>query len=63
MKAFPLPILDSPLCVPSFGDAPRGPGDYCHSQPQYYGITGRQSDSWSCPDNYAAAWMLVEKLH
>lgn len=39
------------------------PRDYCHSQPQYYRITVRQSDSWCCADNYSAAWISVEKLH
>lgn len=31
------------------------PRDYCHSQPRYYRITVRQSDSWCCADNYSAA--------
>lgn len=38
------------------------PRDYCQSQPRYYRITVRQSDSWRCPDNYSAAWISVEKL-
>lgn len=62
-ETFPTPRSLNLVCAfPDFGDAPRGPGDYCHSQPRYYGITVRQSDSWSCPDNYSAAWMSVETL-
>lgn len=49
--------------VKQFWRRTMSPRDYCHSQPRYYRITVRQSDSWCCPDNYSAAWISVEKLH
>lgn len=51
------------FCENSFGGCTPSPGDYCHSQPRYYRITVRQSDSCCRADNYSAAWFSVEKLH
>lgn len=65
-RTFLVPVSDSHTSiqfVKQFWRRTMSPRDYCHSQPRYYRITVRQSDSWCCPDNYSAAWISVEKLH